>query len=125
MPHIHSASIVFLVGAGSRYESERESGISHFIEHMCFKGTRRWRTTREISGAIEGIGGVLNGGTDRELTIYWCKVPGAHLATAADVLADMLLHSQFDPQEIERAAGYHRGNQYGHRFPFSAGGNAH
>ncbi len=102
MPHIHSACIAFFVGTGSRYESEKESGVSHFIEHMCFKGTMRRKTAREISAAIEGIGGMLNGGTDRELTVYWCKVPHAHLSTATDVLADMLLHSMFDPREIER-----------------------
>ena len=75
MPHTQSASIVFYVGAGSRYETLEEAGISHFVEHMCFKGTPNRPTSKEISEAIEGLGGILNAATDRELTSYWCKVP--------------------------------------------------
>ncbi len=102
MPHTQSASIVFYVGAGSRYETPEEAGISHFVEHMCFKGTRRRPTSKEISEAIEGVGGVLNAATDRELTTYWCKVPLAHFRVALDVLADIIKEPVFDPAEVEK-----------------------
>ena len=102
MPHTRSVSICIFIGVGSRYETEREAGISHFIEHLLFKGTQKRPTAREISEAIERVGGILNGGTDKELTVYWCKVPEPHFSSALDVLADMLLHSRFDPQDIEK-----------------------
>ena len=102
MPHTRSVSICIFIGVGSRYETEPQAGISHFIEHLCFKGTLKRTTAREISEAIEGVGGILNGGTDKELTLYWCKVAQHHFHLALDVLADMLLHSRFDPADIER-----------------------
>ena len=102
MPHTSSVSICIFIGVGSRYETEPQAGISHFIEHLCFKGTLKRTTAREISEAIEGVGGILNGGTDKELTLYWCKVAQHHFHLALDVLADMLLHSRFDPADIER-----------------------
>jgi predicted Zn-dependent peptidase len=102
MPHTHSASICIFVGVGSRYESEQKGGVSHFIEHMMFRGTRKRPTAREISEAIEGVGGTLNAGTDKEMTVYWCKVAQRHFGQSLDVLADMLLHSRFDSQDIEK-----------------------
>ncbi|MBI2288015.1 MAG: insulinase family protein, partial [Chloroflexi bacterium] len=72
------------------------------IEHLLFKGTAKRATSSDISAAIEGVGGILNGGTDKELTLYWCKVAQTHFSLALDVLVDMLLHSKFDPSEIER-----------------------
>ena len=87
---------------GSRYEKDKVAGVSHFIEHLLFRGTDKRPETRLISEAIEGVGGVLNGGTDKELTVYWCKVPAAHFTTAVDVLADMLLHARFEPSDIEK-----------------------
>ena len=102
MPHTRSVSISFFIGVGSRYETESQAGISHFIEHLCFKGTTRRASAAEISAAIEGVGGVLNGGTDKELTIYWCKVAQPHFLLALDVLVDMLVNSRFDPPDIER-----------------------
>ncbi len=102
MPHTRSVSISFYIGAGSRYESEVQAGISHFIEHLLFRGTPKYPTPRELSAAIEGVGGILNGGTDKELTIYWAKVAQPHFPLALDVLADMLLHSKLDPPDIER-----------------------
>jgi len=102
MPHTRSVSICIFIGVGSRYETEPQAGISHFIEHLCFKGTLKRTTAREISEAIEGVGGILNGGTDKELTLYWCKVAQHHFHLALDVLADMLLHSRFNPADIER-----------------------
>jgi predicted Zn-dependent peptidase len=102
MPHLHSVSIIFFIGVGSRYDIEAEAGISHFIEHLLFKGTAKRPTSRDISEAIEGIGGIFNGGTDREITTYWCKVALPHFAVALDVLVDLILNSRFDPAEIEK-----------------------
>jgi predicted Zn-dependent peptidase len=102
MPHTRSVSIGFYIGVGSRYETLTQAGISHFIEHLLFKGTSRHPTAREISEVIEGVGGILNGGTDKELTAYWCKVAQPHFRLALDLLVDMLLHSKFAPEDIER-----------------------
>lgn len=102
MPHTRSVCVGIFIGTGSRYERDEEAGISHFIEHLCFKGTQRRANSKEISEAIEGVGGVLNGGTDKELTVYWCKVARSHFTLAVDVLADMLSHSRFDPDDIEK-----------------------
>jgi len=102
MPHTRSVSICVFIGVGSRYESEAQAGVSHFIEHLIFKGTQKRATSKDISVAIEGVGGMLNGGTDRELTVYWVRVAQPHFRLALDVLADILLHSKFDPVDIER-----------------------
>jgi predicted Zn-dependent peptidase len=102
MPHTRSVAIGFFIGIGSRYESEPQGGIYHFIEHMCFKGTSRRKTPSEISAAIEGVGGLLNGGTDKEMTVYWCKVAQQHFELAMDVLTDMFLNSRFDIADIEK-----------------------
>jgi len=102
MPHTRSVSICIFIGVGSRYEAEDKAGVSHFIEHLLFKGTKKRPTAREISEAIEGVGGILNGGTDKELTVYWCKVAQSHFQRALDVLVDMLLHSKFDPSDIDK-----------------------
>jgi len=101
MPHTRAVSICIFIGVGSRYETEPEAGISHFIEHLFFKGTQKRPTSKKISEAIEGVGGIINGGTDKELTIYWCKVAQPHFPLALDVLADILLNSRFDPEDIE------------------------
>jgi predicted Zn-dependent peptidase len=102
MPHTRSVSISFFVGAGSRYENAEQAGISHFIEHVCFKGTEKRPTSAEICTVIEGVGGMLNAGTDKELTIYWCKVAQPHFASALDVLVDILMNSTFNSGEIEK-----------------------
>jgi len=102
MPHTRSVCIGLFIGTGSRYESDAEAGTSHFIEHLLFKGSEKRPTPGEISTAIEGVGGILNAGTDKELTVYWCKVAQDHFPLALDVLTDMLLHPRFDPQEITK-----------------------
>ncbi len=102
MPHTRSASISIYVGAGSRYETPPEAGLSHFVEHLCFKGTERRPTPREISEVIDSVGGILNASTDRELTVYYCKVALPHLELALDVLVDMLRRSLFAPDEVEK-----------------------
>lgn len=105
MPHTRSVSVGFFVGVGSRYESREENGITHFIEHMLFKGTTKRPTTKDIAIAIEGIGGVFNASTGRELTTYWAKVARDHFPVALDVLADMLLNSKLDEEELEKERG--------------------
>lgn len=102
MPHTRSVSIGFFIGVGSRFEDEEENGISHFLEHMLFKGTEKRPTAREIAVTIEGVGGAINATTGRELTSYWVKVPQGHLALAIDLLVDMLQHSKLEEGEIER-----------------------
>ena len=102
MQHTRSVCISIFIGAGSRYERDNEAGVSHFIEHLCFKGTRRRVTAKEIAETIDGIGGLLNGGTDKEFTIYWSKVASHHFPLALDLLVDMIRYSRFDAQDIER-----------------------
>lgn len=102
MPHSRSVSIAILVGTGSCYENQAEAGISHFAEHLYFKGTERRPTAKEITQDIEGVGGLINASTDKELTIFWCKVASSHFDIALDVLHDLLLHSRFDSKEMEQ-----------------------
>ena len=102
MPHTRSVTIHFFIGVGSRYETEAQAGISHFIEHLCFRGTPKRATASEISAAIEGVGGILNAGTDKELTVYWAKVTKPHFSLAVDVLVDIILNAKLEPTDIER-----------------------
>lgn len=101
VPHSHSVSLGIWVCRGSRHETEELSGISHFVEHMLFKGTER-RTAREIARAIDSAGGVLNGFTSREYCCYYAKVLDEQLPLAVDLLGDALCRSNFDPDEIEK-----------------------
>lgn len=102
MPHTRSVCVAIFIGAGSRYESESEAGVSHFIEHLCFKGNSRRASAKDIAEAIDGVGGLLNGGTDKEFTILWCKVARQHFPLALDLLVDMLRYSRYDPDDLER-----------------------
>lgn len=102
MPHVRSASTSIFTGSGSRYEDSGQAGVSHFVEHLLFKGTNRRSTAKEIAEAIEGVGGVLNGGTDKEMTVYWTKVSKEHFGLALDVLGDMICHSKLEPAEVEK-----------------------
>ncbi len=102
LPQTRSASISFFVGAGSRYEKASDAGVSHFLEHMLFKGTKRRPTPRQIAEEIEGVGGIMNAATDKELTVYWAKVGDQHFARCIDVLSDARLNSTYAPAEIEK-----------------------
>jgi predicted Zn-dependent peptidase len=104
MPHVESVSVGFWLGVGGRHESKRQNGIFHFLEHMMFKGTTK-RTAREISEAIEGVGGYLNAFTAEEMTCYYARASATHLPKVVDVLTDMLLRSSFPAAEIERERG--------------------
>ncbi len=101
IPHLHSASIGVWVSTGSRHERESERGISHFIEHMLFKGTDR-RSARDIAREIDSVGGVLNAFTSREHTCYYAKVLSTFLPKAVDLLADILLNSLFADEDVEK-----------------------
>ncbi len=102
MPLTRSVSINMYIGVGSRYETVEQAGISHFIEHLLFKGTQRRPTPIEISSTVEGAGGVINAGTEHELTVYWCKVAQPHLEESLDLLIDMLRNSLFEEESIEK-----------------------
>lgn len=102
VPTAQSVSVNVFVGIGSRGETIRTNGLSHYMEHMLFKGTERRPDAILIAEAIEGAGGVLNAYTSKELTCYWNQVPFDKLAGAMDVLADMYRHSKLDQAEIDR-----------------------
>jgi predicted Zn-dependent peptidase len=101
MPYMRSVSIGVWAGVGGRHEVERQSGISHFLEHLLFKGTKR-RNARRITESVEGLGGYLNAFTTEDHTCYYAKAAAQHLPQLCDVLSDMYLESVFAPQEIER-----------------------
>jgi predicted Zn-dependent peptidase len=91
-----------MFGGGSRLEDERQAGVSHFIEHLNFKGTKTRASSKEIADAIEGVGGFINASTDKELTAYWARVPSEHMDLALDVLFDIVSNSKLDPADVER-----------------------
>jgi predicted Zn-dependent peptidase len=102
VPTAQSVSVNAFVGIGSRGEDRRTNGLSHYMEHMLFKGTERRPDAVMIAEAIEGAGGVLNAYTTRELTCYWNQVPFDKLEQAMDVLADMYRNSLLEQEEIDR-----------------------
>ncbi|TCO79892.1 M16 family metallopeptidase [Marinisporobacter balticus] len=101
IPHVKSVSLGFWVKTGSIHENKTNNGITHFIEHMLFKGTEK-RNAKEIAAAIDDIGGQLNAFTSKECTCYYAKVLDSHVDIAVDVLTDMLFHAQFNAEEIEK-----------------------
>jgi predicted Zn-dependent peptidase len=105
MAHAQSVSCFVMFAAGSRYERREESGIAHFAEHMFFKGTERRPTARDIATEIDAIGGEFNAFTGKELTGYYVKCAAETRDVALDVLVDMIRHSRFDADEIEREKG--------------------
>lgn len=105
MREAKSIGISVLVGAGSRYETPEINGISHFLEHIFLKGTRKRPTQRDLTTAIEGIGGIINGWTNRESTSYWIKIPKEHFEEGLDVVLDMVLHSRLEENSLERERG--------------------
>jgi len=101
MPSVRSATVGIWADVGSSLETAEHRGISHLVEHMLFKGTSR-RSARAIAETMDGVGGNLNAFTDKETTCYYAKVIDRHVPLALDVLADMFLHSTFDPQELSK-----------------------
>ncbi len=102
VPTAQSVSVNVFVGIGSRGEGKRINGLSHYLEHMMFKGTEQRKTAIEIAEAVEGAGGILNAYTSQELTCYWNQVPFDKLPLAMDVLADMMRHSLIAQEEVDR-----------------------
>jgi predicted Zn-dependent peptidase len=105
MPGAKSVTAMILVGVGSRYEEKNINGISHFLEHMAFKGTEKRPNAMAIASTIDGIGGEFNAFTSKDHTGYYVKAASKHLPLLLDVLSDMLLHSKFDEKEIEKEKG--------------------
>src|SRR6204780_5786227 len=101
MPHLETASLGVWVASGSRDERRDEHGISHFLEHMAFKGTTR-RTARQIGEEIEAVGGDLNAATGIEATAYYARMLKADVPLALDVLSDILSDPSFDPEDLQR-----------------------
>ena len=101
MPHMQSATVGIWTAVGARHESKPLSGASHFVEHLLFKGTSR-RNAKQITEAVEGVGGYLNAFTTEDHTCYYAKAGANHLGILCDVLGDMYLNSEFSPAEIER-----------------------
>ncbi len=101
VPYVDSVSIGVWALAGARDEDETRHGMSHFIEHMLFKGTDK-RSARQIADEMDSLGGHLNAFTDKEFTCYYSKVLSEHLEQAMDIVSDMVLHSAYDPSEIDR-----------------------
>lgn len=105
MPGVASVTVLLMVGAGSRYEEKNINGLSHFLEHMAFKGTKTRPNALAISSIIDGIGGEFNAFTSKDHTGYYIKAASQHLSLQVDVLSDMLLNSKFDATEIEKERG--------------------
>ena len=105
MPQVQSVACFIMLAAGSRYETPDTSGIAHFAEHMFFKGTERRPTAQQIGLELDGIGAEFNAFTGKEYTGYYVKCAAEHAPVAFDVLVDMMRHSRFDPEEIEREKG--------------------
>src|SRR5437588_1444493 len=104
MPHVRSVSAGIWIGTGSREEPDEESGISHFIEHMVFKGTKH-RSAEEIARSIDSVGGGLDAFTSKELVSFNTKVLDEHLPFALDILADLVLNPLFREGDIEKEKG--------------------
>jgi predicted Zn-dependent peptidase len=104
MPHVRSVSVGIWIGSGSRRETAEQNGLSHFIEHMLFKGTGK-RSAEDIARSVDSIGGNLDAFTAKELVCYNTKVLDEHLSQAFDVLADLVLHPMFREEDIEKEKG--------------------
>lgn len=104
-PDVELVTTTVSVGAGGRYESPENWGISHFIEHMAFKGTKNYPTNRALSGAIEAIGGIKNAATGDDFTYYWNKVPAGHLSLALEVLCEQVFAPLLKTEDMENERG--------------------
>ena len=101
LPGARSFTVEAHVLAGSRHEAPGQAGCAHFMEHLTFKGTRAYPTTRALSEAVEGLGGTFNASTDRESTVYYVRVPARHASTAMQVLGELVVRPNLDEAEIE------------------------
>src|ERR1700729_24014 len=101
MPHVHSVSVGIWLRSGSRREPAELNGISHFIEHMLFKGTSK-RSSEDIAREVDSVGGMLDAFTSKEMVCFNTRVLDEHLPKAFDILADMVIDPKFAPEEIDR-----------------------
>jgi predicted Zn-dependent peptidase len=101
MPEARSASLTVFVGAGSRMETRADAGTGHFLEHIVFKGTSKRPSAAQISQDIESKGGVVNAATDKEVTVFWSRVPARHWRVALDVVADLIRAPMLRPADID------------------------
>src|SRR5919106_6832573 len=102
MTGVKSGTLIVSYSVGSRYEPASISGVSHFLEHMLFKGTERRPDPKQISEEIEEVGGVLNAATSREGTSYWFKAPSSHFTAGFEVIADIVRNSVIDQTELDK-----------------------
>jgi len=98
-------TVLVLVGTGSKYETKEINGISHFLEHMFFKGTKKRPTNMEIASVLDAVGGAYNAFTDKEVTGYWAKVDAKHFDLALDWVSDIFLNSKIEAEEVEMEKG--------------------
>jgi predicted Zn-dependent peptidase len=105
MPGTNVVTTMILAGAGSRYEDKSISGISHFLEHMFFKGANKYKTPKEVSEVVDSFGGEFNAFTGKEYVGYYVKSGKSNIKKSLDVLADMLIYSKFPKKEIEKERG--------------------
>lgn len=105
IPHLDSVTTLVAVGAGSRYETRKINGISHFLEHMFFKGSKKYPSAELISTLIDGIGAINNAATSKEFTYYWVKSASKHIELSIDILSSMLKDSLLADEEIEKEKG--------------------
>lgn len=105
LPHLDSVTSLVAVGAGSRYETKNINGISHFLEHMFFKGSAKYPSAEQIATLVDGIGAINNAATDKEITIYWIKSSSKHIELSTDILSSMIKESLFIDNEIEKEKG--------------------
>ena len=103
--HTETVMVQILVEAGSKYENAGNNGISHFLEHMMFKGTKKRPTAKIIAEELDQVGGASNAFTSKEQTGYWVKVPKKYFSMAFDVVSDIYLNSTFDQKEIDKERG--------------------
>src|ERR671918_1595966 len=101
LTHVRSVAIGYWIGAGSRDERNGKAGVSHFIEHLLFKGTRSY-SAQEIAEVFDRLGGELNAATSREHTVLYARVPDKHLETAIDLMSDMVFSPSFSELDAER-----------------------
>jgi predicted Zn-dependent peptidase len=101
MPEMRSVSLFVYVGVGSRIETKDDAGTSHFLEHMVFKGSAKRPTAADISNVIESKGGVVNASTDKEVTVFWSRLPARHYLVALDVIADLIRAPMLRPKDVD------------------------
>ncbi len=104
-PKNPSTTVLVAVATGSKYETRDINGISHFLEHMCFKGTKKRPTSMDISSELDAIGALYNASTSHEYTCYYAKAQPKHFDTILDIISDIYLNPVFDQKEIEKERG--------------------